>query len=62
MDYQSGVSENFTRNRFSPGVQLLLRANIKALFEYQRRWEAPVPGTSQYFRANGFVTGIDFVF
>ena len=62
MDYQSGVSQNFTRNRFSPGVQVLLRANIKALFEYQRRWEAPVPGTSQYFRANGFVTGIDFVF
>ena len=40
MDFQSGVSQNFTRNRFSPGVQVLLRANIKALFEYQRRWEA----------------------
>lgn len=62
MDFQSGLSQNFTRNRFSPGVQLLLRANIKALFEYQRHWEVPIPGASQYFRPNGFVTGVDFVF
>ncbi|MGD1158625.1 MAG: hypothetical protein ABSA41_22770 [Terriglobia bacterium] len=62
VDFQSGLSQNFTRNRFSPGVQLLLRANIKALFEYQRRWEVPIPGASQYFRPNGFVTGVDFVF
>jgi hypothetical protein len=62
MDFQSGLSQNFTRNRLSPGVQLLLRANIKALFEYQRRWEVPIPGASQYFRPNGFVTGVDFVF
>jgi hypothetical protein len=62
VDFQDGLSQNFTRNRFSPGVQVLLRANIKALFEYQRRWEVPIPGASQYFRPNGFVTGVDFVF
>ncbi len=55
-----------TRNRFSPGLQLFLRANLKAEFEYQRRWERPfvnpATGTTQFFRANGFVSGIDFVF
>ena len=51
-----------TRNRFSPGLQLFLRANIKTEFEYQRRWERPVPASTRSFRANGFVSGIDFVF
>ncbi len=51
-----------TRNRFSPGFQMLVRPNVKFAFEYQRRWEQPVPDTLRPFRANGFVTGIDFVF
>jgi hypothetical protein len=62
MDFQSGISRDFTRNRVSPGIQILLRANIKALFEYQRRWQVPIPGTTQYFRPNGFETGLDFAF
>ena len=63
-DFQNGLSEHTTRNRMSPGVQLLIRSNIKALFEYERRWQVPVPGTTQAqaFRPNGFVTGVDFVF
>jgi hypothetical protein len=61
-DFLNGVSRHNTRNRFSPGMQFLIRANIKWAFEYQHRWEQPVPSSNQFFRANGFVTGIDFVF
>jgi hypothetical protein len=62
-DFLSGViSRNNTRNRLSPGVQLFIRANLKLAFEYQRRWEQPIPDFAQYFRANGFATGVDFMF
>ena len=63
-DSQAAVSRYDTRNRISPGIQFLARANIKVAFEYQYRWETPVPGTTplQYFRGNGFLTGVDFAF
>jgi hypothetical protein len=61
-DFLNGVSRNNSRNAFSPGVQLLVRANIKVAFEYQHRWEQPVPSTAQFFRPNGFSTGFDYVF
>lgn len=61
-DFLNEVSRHNTRTRLSPGVQFLVRANIKVAFEYQRRWERPVPGTEQFFRANGFMTGFDYVF
>ena len=61
-DFLNGASRNDTRNRFSPGVQLLVRANIKVNFEYQRRWQQPTPNSSQFFRPNGAAAGIDFVF
>ncbi len=62
-DMMSGVSRNATRNRFSPGVQMLVRANVKVAFEYQRRWEKPVSTPPpNFFRPNGLVSGIDFVF
>jgi hypothetical protein len=61
-DFLNGVSRHNTRNRVSPGVQFLIRANLKANFEYEHRWEQPVPGTAQFFRANGFATGVDFMF
>jgi hypothetical protein len=61
-DFLNGASRNDTRNRFSPGLQMLVRANIKVAFEYQRRWQKPIPSTTEFFRANGFVSGIDFVF
>ena len=60
-DFFNGVSEHRTRNRLSPGLQILMRANIKWAFEYQYRWREPVPGANFFFRPNGFVTGIDFV-
>jgi len=60
-DFLNGASVHNTRNRFSPGVQMLIRANIKTVFEYQHRWQQPFD-TSGRFRANGFVIGIDYVF
>jgi hypothetical protein len=61
-DFQAGLSTRNTRNRFSPGIQFLIRANIKFAFEYQYRFEQPIPGSTQTFRANGFSAGTDFVF
>ncbi len=60
-DFQNGVSRNNTRNRVSPGFQILVRSNIKLAFEYERRWEEPVPN-DLFFRPNGFITGIDYSF
>jgi hypothetical protein len=59
------VSRFDTRNRFSPGVQFLVRANVKVAFEYQRRWEQPFTtgtGGTAFFRPNGASAGIDYVF
>jgi hypothetical protein len=61
-DFLSGVSRFNTRNRFSPGVQFLIRSNIKWDFEYQHRWQQPIPSTQQFFTLNGFETGIDYSF
>ena len=64
-DFLNGLSRNTTRNRFSPSLQLLPRANIKIVTEYQRHWEQPFidPVTGlRFFRPNTFVTGIDYVF
>jgi hypothetical protein len=65
-DFANGVSEHRTRNRFSPGFQILARANIKIIGEYQYHWGMPFtdPATSntKFFRPNTFVTGIDYVF
>lgn len=61
-DFSNGVSKNFFRNRFSPGIQALLRPNVKLEFEFQHTFEVPVPGTSAFFRPNGAVGGIDFAF
>jgi len=61
-DFLNGISRRNTRNRFSPGMQFLIRANIKTLFEYQRRWEQPIPDTPTFFRHQGFVVGIDYAF
>ncbi len=58
----NGVSRRFTRNRFSPGVQFLVRPNIKLAFEYNHFWEQPVPGENLFFRPNEFQGGVDFLF
>ena len=64
-DFANGVSQYRTRNRFGPGFQILARANIKILGEYQYHWGEPyadTTGATQFFRPNTFVTGIDYVF
>lgn len=57
-----------TRNRFTPGVQFLIHANIKASLEYQVRPQqivynpatgVPITGP---FRTNALVTGLEFVY
>jgi opacity protein-like surface antigen len=58
----NGASEHNARSRISPGIQFLVRDNIKAEFEYQYRWKQPDPTTNLFFRANGFTAGIDYVF
>jgi hypothetical protein len=57
-----------TRNRFTPGVQFLVHANIKASFEYQIRPQQIVynPTTGQAltnpFRTNSAIAGLEFVY
>ena len=61
-----------TRNRFTPGVQFLIHANIKASFEYQYRPQQqitmgldPVTGSTvvlRPFRVNTAVAGLEFVY
>jgi len=64
-DFASGVSEHRTRNRYSPGLQILVRANIKVIGEYQYTWRQPftdLAGNPSFFRPNVFVAGIDYAF
>jgi hypothetical protein len=66
------VPFNSTRNRFTPGVQFLIHANIKASFEYQVRPQQYVtvitnpitglPVAINAFRTNTAVAGLEFVF
>ena len=57
-----------TRNRFTPGAQFLIHANIKASVEYQIRPQQIVynPATGVIltgpFRTNALVTGLEFVY
>jgi len=61
-----------TRNRFTPGVQFLIHANIKASFEYQIRPRQQIaagtnpinglPVTIAPFRTNTATAGLEFVY
>jgi hypothetical protein len=57
-----------TRNRFTPGVQFLIHANIKVSVEYQVRPQQIVynPATglplTGPFRTNALITGLEFVY
>ncbi|HXY16094.1 MAG TPA: hypothetical protein VEI26_16485 [Terriglobales bacterium] len=66
-DFINAGLQYTTRNRFSPGFQVLVRANIKVIGEYQYTYGRPYanptpPPTSLYFRPNSFISGIDYVF
>lgn len=64
-DYFNGFSESQTRNRFSPGYTILVRANIKIVGEYDHSWGVPyqgISGNTLFYRPNTFITGIDYAF
>lgn len=67
-DFVNRVSRYQTRNAFRPGYQILIRANIKIVGEYDRAWQPasygtdPETGAPLFYRPNTFVTGIDYVF
>ena len=54
-------SAHATRNRFTPGVQFLIHANIKASFEYQVQPEFIAPDGST-FRTNAAVAALEYVY
>lgn len=66
------LGQRSTRNRFTPGVQFLIHANIKASFEYQFRPQQTVtvitnpitglPVAVQPFRTNTAVAALEWVF
>jgi hypothetical protein len=68
---QAGTSTNFfqpasaTRQRVTPGIQFLIRANIKASFEYQVRPKqagTDSSGTAFTQRTNQAVAGLEWVY
>jgi len=61
-DAAQGVSRHDTRNAFVPSLDIIVRPNIKVEAEYTYNYETPVPGTSNFYRANQLLAGVDFVF
>jgi hypothetical protein len=61
-DRINGISRYDTRNTFTPGLQIIARPNIKLESEYVFNYEQPVPGTTTFYRANQFISGVDFIF
>ncbi len=65
-DFVNGVSQYRTRNRYSPGFQVLVRANVKVIGEYDYQWGEPytdpTSGSTLFFRPNSFIAGIDYAF
>jgi hypothetical protein len=61
-DRLNGVSRYDTRSIYTPGLQMLVRPNIKLKAEYIYNFEQPIPNAANFYRANQFLTGVDFVF
>ena len=61
-DRINGISRNDTRNSFTPSLHILVRPNIKLEEQFTYNFEQPVPDTSNFYRANQFLSGVDFVF
>ncbi len=62
VDRINGVSRHDTRSIYSPALQIMVRPNIKLEFLYTFNYEQPIPGTDAFYRANQFLSGVDFVF
>ena len=61
-DRLNGVSRFDTRNLYTPGLDILVRPNIKLEMQYSHSFEQPVSGANTFYRANQFLSGIDFAF
>lgn len=61
-DQQNGVSRYDTRNQYEPLVEILMRPNIKIEAQYTYNFQQPVPNATTFYRANQFLTGVDFVY
>ena len=61
-DHANGVSRHNTRNIFTPSLHFLVRPNIKLEEQFSYNYEQPVPDTTKFYRANQFLSGVDFVF
>lgn len=61
-DRINGISRSDTRNIYSPGLQILVRPNIKIETEYSHSYQQPIPGSGNFYRANKLQSGIDFAF
>jgi hypothetical protein len=61
-DQLNGVSRHDTRNIFTPSLHILVRPNIKLEEQFSYNYEQPIPDTAKFYRANQFLSGVDFVF
>jgi len=61
-DRANGVSRNSTRNMYTPSLHILVRPNIKLEEQFTYNYEQPVPDTTKFYRANQFLSGVDFLF
>ena len=61
-DRINGVSRHDTRSTFTPSLHFLVRPNIKLEEQFIYNFEQPVADTGKFYRANQFLSGVDFLF
>jgi len=61
-DRINGISRHDTRNSFTPEVEFMVRPNIKLEEQFTFNYEQPIPDSTKFYRANQFLSGVDFVF
>lgn len=61
-DRINGVSRHDTRNSYTPALDILVRPNIKLESQFTFNYEQPIPDATNFYRANQFLSGVDFVF
>ena len=61
-DRINGISRSDTRNTFTPALDILVRPNIKLESQFTFNYQQPVPDSTNFYRANQFLSGVDFLF
>lgn len=61
-DRLNGISRRDTRNSFTPALDILVRPNIKLESQFTFNYQQPVPDSTNFYRANQFLSGVDFLF